>query len=246
MLAAARLPCLDELGSRLSARAHPAPRRCGLPAQLIVAALRSAPRCSSHRRTRATAASNVLAALRMLAEPCGPHPALAGQRKRLDQIRRSEPNWLTVVRPSRPPLGEPASYMTHIYDRPALVAPKTPPLRPYLAGNPHAFAWTVGRPPAVEWEPVGANQVPDRPPSRHACNCTRGIITRRPSRGSCPSRSAVFVLFLAAPRGAAGCTSCSHARTRGAQSGLAAAASTARCSTAAAARRRPGGAAACL
>ena len=108
-----------------------------------------------------------------------------------------------------------------------------------LPGTPHAFAWTVGRPAAVEWEPVGANQVPGRPPSRHACSCTRGIITRHPSRGSCPSRSAVFVLCLAAPRGAAGCTSCPHARTRGARSGFAAAASTARCSTAAAARRRP-------
>jgi hypothetical protein len=100
----------------------------------VLGALRRAPRCSSRRRTRAAAASNVLAALRMLVERCAPHTALAGQRKRLDWHRRSEPNWLTVVRPSRLLPGEPASY-----DRPALPAPKAPLLRPYLAGNPPRF-----------------------------------------------------------------------------------------------------------
>ena len=199
----------------------------------VLGALRSAPRCSSRRRTRATAASNVLAALRMLVEPCASHPALAGQRKRLDQHRQSEPIWLSVVRPSRLLLGEPASY-----DRPALPAPKAPLLRPYLAGNPPRFR--LDRRQACCCG-VGASgrQPGARPPSLATrISCTRGIITRHPSRGSCPSRSAVFVLCLAAPRGAEGCTSCPHARTCGARSGFAAAASTARCSTAAAARRR--------
>ena len=134
----------------------------------VLGALRRAPRCSSRRRTRAAAASNVLAALRMLVERCAPHTALAGQRKRLDWHRRSEPNWLTVVRPSRLLPGEPASY-----DRPALPAPKAPLLRPYLAGNPPRF----------------------RLDRRQACCCGVGASGRQP--GARPPSLATRVLLYA-------------------------------------------------
>ena len=144
----------------------------------VLGALRRAPRCSSRRRTRAAAASNVLAALRMLVERCAPHTALAGQRKRLDWHRRSEPNWLTVVRPSRLLPGEPASY-----DRPALPAPKAPLLRPYLAGNPPRFRLDRGQVLLLwsgsQWAPTRCQAALPRD--------TRALVRVGSSRGAPPA-----------------------------------------------------------
>ena len=162
------------------------------PKAQVMVALSSTPRCSSRRRTRATAGSCVTEALRITCRTMCAANFTSRQLRSAASTSTDDQSPTGSKRCARynPSSASPLHSTVRLSWRQrrrscALI----------WLGTSHASAWPIGR-PAAQWS--GSHWAISRCQAAFdrslACPCMRGSVTWRPSRGSCPSRSAVSVL----------------------------------------------------
>ena len=164
----------------------------GVPASQVMVALSSTPRRSSRRRTRATAGSCVTEALRIACRTMCAANFTSRQLRSAASTSTDDQSPTGSKRCARynPSSASPLHSTVRLSWRQrrrscALI----------WLGTSHASAWPIGR-PAAQWS--GSHWAISRCQAAFdrslACPCVRRSVTWRPSRGSCPSRSAVSVL----------------------------------------------------